>query len=67
MPGHHTAALRIARKLGAGWPLLYCFIVVPRPLRDWVYDFIGNRRYRWFGKMDACWIPNDDVSDRFLG
>lgn len=62
-----TAALRIARKLSAGWPLLYGFIIVPRPLRDWVYDFIGNRRYRWFGKMNACWLPDEDVRDRFLG
>ncbi|NQV21927.1 MAG: DUF393 domain-containing protein [Rhodospirillales bacterium] len=62
-----TAALRIARELSGGWPLLYLFMVVPRFLRDGVYDFIGNRRYRWFGKMDACWIPDQDVSNRFLG
>ncbi len=62
-----TAALRIARELSGGWPLLYLFMVVPRFLRDGVYDFIGNRRYRWFGKMDLCWIPDQDVSDRFLG
>jgi predicted DCC family thiol-disulfide oxidoreductase YuxK len=62
-----TAALRIARSLNAGWPLLYGFLIVPRPLRDWVYDFIGNRRYRWFGKMNQCWVPDQDVSDRFLG
>ena len=62
-----TAALRVARVLDGGWPLLFLFMAVPRPLRDAVYDFIGNRRYRWFGKMDACWVPGEDVSNRFLG
>ena len=61
-----TAALRIAQKLRGGWPLLSVFLIVPRPLRDWVYDFIGDRRYRWFGKMDACWVPDQNMRDRFL-
>ena len=42
------------------------FLIVPRPLRDAVYNFIGTRRYKWFGKKDACWMPGHDVSDRFL-
>ena len=59
------AALRILKSLGAAWPICYVFIAVPAPLRDLVYDFIGNRRYRWFGKQDQCWIPEHDISDRF--
>jgi len=60
-----TAALRILRKLRGPWPLSYAFIALPVPLRDWVYDFIGQRRYRWFGRQDSCWIPDRDISDRF--
>jgi predicted DCC family thiol-disulfide oxidoreductase YuxK len=26
------------------------FRIIPRPLRDWVYDRIALNRYRWFGK-----------------
>jgi predicted DCC family thiol-disulfide oxidoreductase YuxK len=60
------AALRVARQLGGGWSLLYAFIVVPRPIRDAVYDWIARNRYRWFGKKDACMIPSPDLKSRFL-
>ena len=33
-----TAALRIARRLGFPWRLAYAFIVVPRVIRDGVYN-----------------------------
>ena len=62
-----TGALRVARHLSGLWPLLYGFIVVPRPIRDAVYTIIANNRYRWFGKQDQCKIPSPEVRARFLG
>lgn len=44
------AALRIFKRLGGLWPLLYAFIVVPAPIRDSVYDIISRHRYKWFGR-----------------
>jgi predicted DCC family thiol-disulfide oxidoreductase YuxK len=61
-----TAALRIARRLTAPWPLLYLFIAIPRPLRDAVYTWIAHNRYDWFGKRDACRLPTPDLKARFL-
>jgi predicted DCC family thiol-disulfide oxidoreductase YuxK len=61
-----TAALRIARKLGGGWPLLYSFIVLPRPLRDWVYNLVARNRYRLFGREESCMMPTPDLKARFL-
>ena len=60
------AALRIARRLTFPWPIAYAFIVLPRAFRDWVYDGIARRRYRWFGRQDACMIPSPSVRQRFL-
>jgi predicted DCC family thiol-disulfide oxidoreductase YuxK len=60
------APLRIARGLRFPWPLLYGFIVVPRFIRDRVYDLIAARRYRWFGRRDACMIPTPELKQRFL-
>jgi predicted DCC family thiol-disulfide oxidoreductase YuxK len=60
------AALEIARRLNAPWPALYVFVVVPRPIRDWVYDFVGSRRYRWFGKRAECWLPDGELRGRFI-
>jgi predicted DCC family thiol-disulfide oxidoreductase YuxK len=61
-----TAALRIARGLTFPWPLLYGFIVVPRAIRDWVYELVAARRYRWFGKRDECMVPTPELRARFL-
>lgn len=61
-----TAALRIARRLTAPWPLLYLFIAVPRPLRDAVYNWIAHHRYDWFGQRDQCRLPTPDLKARFL-
>jgi predicted DCC family thiol-disulfide oxidoreductase YuxK len=61
-----AAALRIARRLRFPWPLAYAVIAVPRPLRDFVYDAIARRRYRWFGRRESCMIPSPALRDRFL-
>jgi len=62
-----SAALRIAKKLDGLWHLLFLFILVPRKLRDYVYDFVSVNRYKWFGKKeDSCALPSPDVRKRFL-
>ncbi len=60
------AALRIAARLGMPWSLLSLARIVPRVLRDAVYDFIARNRYRWFGRRDVCMLPTAGVADRFL-
>jgi predicted DCC family thiol-disulfide oxidoreductase YuxK len=61
-----TAVLRIARQLRAPWPLAYVFILVPRPLRDWMYGLVARNRYRWFGQRDHCMMPTPDIRARFI-
>ena len=61
-----SAALRILRGLRFPWPLAFAFIVVPRPLRDWLYDLVARHRYRWFGRSDACMIPSPELRARFV-
>jgi predicted DCC family thiol-disulfide oxidoreductase YuxK len=61
------AGLRIARRLDGAWPIFYyLFFWVPGFIANPVYDFVGNRRYRWFGRKEACWVPTDDLRARFL-
>ena len=61
-----TAALLIAKELEFPWPLLYGMIVLPRCLRDWLYDRIAASRYRIFGKRELCHIGDAQEADRFL-
>jgi len=61
-----AAVLRIARKLRFPWTLLYVFVVVPRPARDLIYDWVARHRYGWFGKRDTCAVPTPGVRERFL-
>lgn len=60
------AALRILTALGGVWRLASILYLVPRPLRDLLYDFVAKRRYRWFGKSESCRIPTPELRARFL-
>ncbi|HKJ25778.1 MAG TPA: thiol-disulfide oxidoreductase DCC family protein [Myxococcota bacterium] len=60
------ALLRVVRHLSGAWPLFALLRIVPRPLRDWVYDRFAARRYRWFGRSDACLVPTPELRERFL-
>lgn len=61
-----SAALRIARHLSGAYPLLYGFIILPKGIRDRLYDIIANNRYRWFGRKDRCMIPTPELKKKFL-
>ena len=61
------AFLHIFRRLGGGWRVLATVLsVVPRGMRDLVYDFIARIRYRVFGKRDdLCPIVPAELRARF--
>jgi len=61
-----TAALKIARKMSGIWPILYGFIIIPKFLRDAIYNLIANNRYKWFGKRDQCRVLTPELKARFL-
>ncbi len=61
-----TAALRVCKHLKGVYKLLYSFIIIPKPIRNLVYQLIAKNRYKWFGKVDSCMIPTPEVKERFL-
>src|SRR5688572_21679808 len=61
-----SAALKVMEQLPWYWRWTNIFWLVPKFLRDAVYDFVATHRYRWFGKKEACMIPGPEVRDRFL-
>ena len=61
-----TGALRMLKMLGRGWNFLYGLIIIPKLIRDKVYDYVARNRYRWFGKRDECMVPPPGWQERFL-
>jgi predicted DCC family thiol-disulfide oxidoreductase YuxK len=51
-----TAALRVARVLGGAWPLFYGFIIIPKGVRDRIYQWISEHRYQWFGQIGRAHV-----------
>ena len=61
------AFLHIFRRLGGGWRILAAVLaIVPRGLRDAVYNFIARIRYRIFGRReDICPVMPPELRGRF--
>jgi predicted DCC family thiol-disulfide oxidoreductase YuxK len=59
-------ALRLASHLRAPWSAASGLRVVPRPVRDSVYQFVANHRHQWFGKPTECFVPTPATRARFL-
>lgn len=61
------AVLRVFRALGGPFALLAApGRLIPRRIRDGIYDFIAARRHRWFGRGDACALPSEALRRRLL-
>jgi len=61
-----NAILEILRQLAAPWPVFYAFKLMPRFIRDGLYNLVSKHRYSWFGKRDTCRIPSAGERARFL-
>lgn len=60
------AFFEVVAQLPGAWPALRLLRIVPRWLRDWLYDRVALNRYRLFGKHEVCMMPTPDHQQRFL-
>ena len=60
------AVIRASRRMGLPYRLISPTAIVPRFIRDRIYDYVADNRYAWFGKKDQCLMPTDDIKSRFL-
>ena len=58
--------IEIMKQLPLPFSLGVILKLIPRSLRDWLYDLIALNRYRLFGKYEACILPSADHQRRFL-
>jgi len=61
-----TASLRSIALLGGQYKMVLIFLIVPPFIRNWVYKIIANNRLKWFGKREACRIPNEKEQENIL-
>jgi predicted DCC family thiol-disulfide oxidoreductase YuxK len=57
--------IALTRHLKAPWSALAALRLLPRPIRDWLYDRIARNRYRLFGKREHCLLPDPATRQRF--
>ena len=60
------AILQALHDLGGFWRVVSWARIVPRFMRDGVYDLVARRRYRWFGRYDECRLPTPRQRDQLL-
>ena len=62
-----AAVVHAVSELGGGWGVVARLArVVPTFFADAVYTAVARRRYRIFGKFDACPLPRPEWRDRFF-
>ena len=57
---------RVAKEMGGLWRVAELLRIIPRPLRDWLYDKVAANRYSWFGKTDYCQILTPEQRARLI-
>ena len=60
------AVWRACAELAGPWRRLAWLRWLPRVLSDPFYRVFARNRYRWFGRLDACRIPDAAERGRFL-
>jgi predicted DCC family thiol-disulfide oxidoreductase YuxK len=56
----------LLRLIGPPWSMSSVVLVLPSPVRDWLYDRLANNRYLLFGRRDACIVPDASWRARVL-
>ena len=61
-----SAALHIAKQMKFPASLFTIFFIIPKGIRDVLYDFVARNRYRWFGRTANCRVPSPEEKERFI-
>ncbi|TPM99784.1 DCC1-like thiol-disulfide oxidoreductase family protein [Mesorhizobium sp. B2-1-3A] len=57
----------VMSELGWPWRAAKVLSLLPRPLRDWLYDRVAKNRYALFGRRDRCDVPSAELRGRLIG
>jgi len=60
------AILFFAKAIGGVWNIARLGRIIPRPIRNWLYDFVARHRYQVFGKYESCMLPSPRERHKFI-
>lgn len=60
------AAIKVMQGMGFPYSIGGVLWILPRPIRDMLYDWVAKNRYKWFGQYDSCLMPTPEIKERFL-
>lgn len=61
-----SAVMEICRLLGFPWSLMTVGYLLPRFVRDALYDFVARHRYQVFSRVNTCTMETEENAWRFL-
>jgi predicted DCC family thiol-disulfide oxidoreductase YuxK len=60
------AIVHVLGELGGVWKLSAAAKILPRFIRDAIYNLVAGNRYRVFGKYETCMLPEPKHRSKFL-
>lgn len=60
------AVVFAARRFGGWGRLASLLLILPRPVRDWLYKRLARNRYAIFGRADMCAVADPEFQKRLL-
>lgn len=60
------AFLLFAKTIGGVWNIARLGRIIPRPIRNGLYDFVARHRYQVFGKYETCMLPDPRNKHKFV-
>ena len=60
------AILKICKHLRGAAKYISYLKFIPKRIRDGVYKIVAKYRYQWFGKLQVCEIPSEEIRARLL-
>jgi predicted DCC family thiol-disulfide oxidoreductase YuxK len=60
------AFLLFTKEIGGIWSIARVGKIIPRPIRNRLYDFVARHRYQVFGKSESCMLPDPRHKHKFI-
>ena len=63
----YKASTYVLKEINKAFVIIYLLnFIFPKNILNFFYDFIGSRRYKFFGKYNECMLPDEAIKERFI-